>query len=448
MHTMNSRSTRLAAALAGLIASLEASAAALDLRAAIEEALRANPAMAIAQARVEQAESAQSGAEGAHLPRLKLSLTLTRSNDALNAFGMKLAQERVSAADFNPAVLNHPAAVNNVNSRIEAQFPLYTGGQIQAEVERARALARAARQGDTAARQELAYQVAVAYQGVHTARAYLGVAEQAEAAARETLRASEHLHREGVVTRADVLAARAHLEEARLGVVRAKNRLASAEDGLRRLLGRGPLDRLELAAGLTAVPLEANEAELLASALAEHPRLVALREHMAAASAAVEAARAGKRPQVAAMARHDWNDKGIGLRAASYTLAGVLSWNAFDGGLTNAEIGRARAAQAEVEAELRQAEATIVFELREAIRQARTREAESAGRRAALADAEEAHRLTVRRHENGLATLADRLASATRLDQARAAWVENEHARALSRVEIQRAAGRLDPAQL
>jgi len=445
---MNPRLTCLSLALTGLCVSAGAVAQPLDLRQAVDEALRANPMIAVGQARIEQAESAQAGAEGAHLPRLKLSLTVTRSNDALNAFGMKLSQERVGVADFNPAVLNNPAAVNNVNPRVELQLPLYTGGQIQAEVERARALARAARQGDAAARQELTHQVASAYQGVHSARAHLGVAEQAERAARETLRASEHLHREGVVTRADVLSARAHLEETRLRVLRARHRLESAEDGLRRLLGRGPLDRLELADGLAAAALTINEAELLARAQAEHPRLIALRERIAAASAAMEAARAARRPQIAALARHDWNDKGIGLDAASYTLAGVLSWNAFDGGLANAELGRARAARSEAEAELRQAEAAVLFEVREALRQARTLDAEAEGRRAALTDAEEAHRLTLRRHENGLATLADRLASQAQLDRARVERVDNDHARALSRVEIKRAAGLLDPAQL
>jgi hypothetical protein len=34
------------------------------------------------------------------------------------------------------------------------------------------------------------------------------------------------------------------------------------------------------------------------------------------------------------MLRQDWNDEDLGLSASSYTVAGVLSWAAFDGGVT------------------------------------------------------------------------------------------------------------------
>jgi outer membrane protein TolC len=46
------------------------------------------------------------------------------TNDPLAVFGYKLKQEQVSQSDFDPAILNHPDAYENFNTRIEVQQPL------------------------------------------------------------------------------------------------------------------------------------------------------------------------------------------------------------------------------------------------------------------------------------------------------------------------------------
>ena len=56
------------------------------------------------------------------------------------------------------------------------------------------------------------------------------------------------------------------------------------------------------------------------------------------------------------------------LAAPSYTVAGVLSWNAFDGGAPAAAVDRAQAARIEMQARLRQAEDGLRLQLRDAAR--------------------------------------------------------------------------------
>lgn len=427
----------------GLLAAMAAQAQPFDLKQCVDAALAQNPEMVVGQARVAQADSAVRAAEGARLPRVELSLNATRTNDALNAFGLKVAQQRIAAADMSPAALNNPDGINNFNPRIEVRAPLYTGGQLTAQGEQARAMARAARDGDQAARQRLIRQVVEAYQGVHAARAYITVGEQAEAAAVEFVRVSEKLLAQGMAVKSDVLAAKVNLDEARLRLAEARRREAGALDQLKLLMGR-PLDEaLELMeAGLGGMP-EEDLPRLSERALREHPGLLALRAQVDAARAGIESARAASKPQLSLLARQDWNDDTPGFGAGAYTLGGVLSWTAFDGGVARAATDRAQAGRAEVAALLKQAEDGVIFEVREAWRRVREAEQRLAARAESLKDAEEAQRLTRKRYENGVTTLVDLLAGQTRLDKARADQVAARFDLAVGRVELKRAAGLL-----
>jgi len=423
-------------------------AAPLDFAAATAEALTQNPEIAIGRARIAQAEAALTGAEASRWPRLELSFTATRTDDPLNAFGLKLSQARVAEQDFIPDNLNNPAAITNYNTRVELRAPLYTGGQLSAQIAAARAMTRAAQHGDAAARQRLIALVAEAYQGVHSARAYVGVAEQGLDAARETVRVSDRLLKQGVAVKSDLLSARVHLKNAEVGLNAARRLAAGAEDRLRMLLGRAHQDTLELGPPLAASTPTEGEAALIERARRDHPGLAALRSQTDAETAQVSAARGAQRPQLSALARQDWHDDQPGFAASAYTVAGVLSWSAFDAGASRAAIVRAQARRAEVAAQLRQAEAGMVVELRDALRRGDEAATRVAASEAAASEADEALRLTRKRYENGLTTLVDLLGVQTQLDQARADRVAAEHALQLSRIELKRAAGILTPDNL
>ncbi|MDP2432390.1 MAG: TolC family protein [Pseudomonadota bacterium] len=425
-----------------------ASAETLSLRQAAEVALNQNPELSISQARVAQAESGLKQADGARMPRVNVSLNATHTNDALSAFGLKLGQERISAADFNPATLNDPAAISNFNTRVEVTAPLYSGGQIGARQDEAQAQVRAAQAGDAAARQQVLLDVLRAYQGVHLARAYIQVTEQAKTAATEYVRVTGSLHKQGMAVKSDLLSARVNLENAKLNVSEARRQEATALDRLKLLLGRKLGDDLDV--GAEAVPaLPSGDAEALrVQAVAKHPALQALREQVAAAQSATAAARGAKNPQVNVMARHDWNDRDLGFGAASYTLGGTLSWNVFDGGHNNAAIDRAQAARLEQAARLRQAEEAIAFQVTEARRRALEAEERLAARGEAVKEAEEAQRLTRLRYENGVTTLVDVLSTQTQLDRARADLAQARNDLSVSRGQVLQAAGALDTEQL
>ncbi len=449
--------------IAGVLATVSAAgwAEKLEYTQCVMAALAQNPDLAVSRAQIEQAEAAVRQAEGNKLPRVNLSLTATRSNDALNAFGMKLGQRNATFNDFGageylgaptlgiaPHNLNHPDAVNNFNSRIELLVPVYNGGMVQSYVDTAKAYVRAAQSGDEVARQQLAKHVLMAYQGVHTARAYIKLAEEGRAAAEEYVRISDKLHKQGMVVKSDVLTAKVNLEDIKLKQVEAKNAEAAALNQLALLMGKSLDEPLDVGAPVVPTLLAGSATDLRGQALNEHAGLRALRNQLEGAGAQVGAARAGKKPQFNVMLRQDWNDRNLGLDASSYTVAGVLSWAAFDGGVNNATIDRAQAARAELAAKLRQAEEGIGYQVTEARRKALEAEEKIAVRESGLEQAGEAQRLVKKRYENGMATLIELLAAQAQLDKANADLVAARYELAVNRAELKRVVGVLSSEQI
>jgi outer membrane protein TolC len=283
---------------------------------------------------------------------------------------------------------------------------------------------------------------------VHTARAYIKLTSEARAAAEEYVRISEKLHRQGMVVKSDVLSAKANLEDIKVRMVEAKNAEAAALNQLSLLMGRSLDEVIEVGEQVNPGLLAGSAADLRAQALNEHAGLRAMRSQLEGAGARVSVERASKKPQFNVMLRQDWNDKTIGLDAASYTVAGVLSWAAFDGGVSNAAISRAEAQRGELVAKLRQAEDGIGYQVTEARRKALEAEEKIAAREAGLEQTVEAQRLVKKRYENGMATLIELLGAQAQLDKSRADLVAASYELAVNRAELKRAVGVLNNEQL
>lgn len=437
-----------------------AQAETLDFNQSVQRALVQNPDIIVAGTQIGQAQAAVKQSAGARMPKVTASLNVTRTDDALNAFGLKLSQRNTTFNDFgagefnpdNPNVLNvapynlnHPDPVNNFNARLEAQLPLYTGGMIEGYAEQAQAHLRAARQGDTLARQQVIFDVLRAYEGVHTARAYRDVAKQGRLAAENHVKTINSLVKGGVVVKSDLLSAQVHLEDIKVQQAQAENAVAQALDQLHLLLGMPLAEPLDVAGSVEVRPLEGNLADYQAEALKSNPGLAALRNQMDAAQAAVKVARAGKYPQAGLMARIDTNDENLGFDAHSYTVGGQVSWQLFDGGATDGAIQRAQASRDELAAKLNKAENGIAYQVADAWRRADEARRRVAARELAVSQAEEAQRLVQKRYAGGVTTITELLAAQAQLDKARADLVAARYELKVQRANARLATGRLQP---
>lgn len=462
MQQRQSHHSRLSAVLLSaafwLVNAPAATAQTLDFEQCVATALRQNPNLSVSRSQLDQALAGLRQANGSRLPKLTASVSPMRSNDALNAFGMKLSQRNATFNDFGigqfggpgtlglaPEGLNHPGAVNNFNTRLEAQMPLYTGGLIEGSIEQAQAYIQAARNGDVAARQQVTFHVLQAYQAVHAARAFVSVAKHAEAAAAAHVKTIESLVNGGVVVKSDLLSAQVRLQDVRIQLLQANNAEAAALDQLHILLGLPLSQALDVGAPVMPAAVTGSAAELRAWALADNPQLKAMRDQLDASQAGVKVARAGLYPQVGLMLRQDWNDSHIGLSGSSYTVGATFSWTLFDGNVTHAAVDRAAAGQAEQQARLRQAESGVSLQVDEARRKAEEAEFRLGALRLAVTSADAAAELVDKRYANGATTVVELLAAQAQQDKARADVVAAQYDLAVQRASLKLAIGQLEP---
>jgi outer membrane protein len=433
-----------------------------DLQQCVNIALRQNPDILASQSQLAQAESALGQAQGQRLPKLTASVTGTRTNDALNAFGLKLSERNATFNDFGagqfnpvpsgllvaPTNLNYPDPITNYNTRLELQIPLYNGGMVSGYIDQAKAYIKAAQQGNQAARQQVIFRVIQAYQGVHTAHAYVNVAQQAETAAEAYVKITQDLLNEGMVVRSDLLFAQVNLADVRVHLEEARRSEAAVIDQLHLLLGLSLDEKLEVGPDFTPTALSGNVANLQDEAVANNPGLLAMRNQLEAAGAGVKVAGADYYPHFNAIVRQDWNAPTFQQAASSYTIAGVLSWNVFDMGVTRGSVGRAEASRAELQTRLKQAEEGVRFRVADAWRGSAEAESRVSARTAAVSQAEEAQRLVAKRYANGVTTMVEVLAAQAQLDKARADEVAAHYQLTLQRSALRLAVGKLDSDQL
>ena len=398
----------------------------LNFAQSVDLALKQNPGLMASQSLIAQAEAAVNQAKGTRLPKVTISLNGVRTNDALNAFGLKLGQRGATFGDFgfgdflsnmtNPGVnllaitpdaLNHPDAVTNFNTRIEAAMPLYTGGMIEGYVKQAQSYVKAAQSGDQAARQQVIFHVLQAYDGAHAARAYVEVAKQGEVAAQAYVKMIDSLVKQGVVVKSDLLSAQIFLENVRIQRTQAQNGADSAVEQLHLLLGMPLSEPLDIGPRVEPTLLPGKVADLREQALANHPGINAMRAQLAAADGNIQVAKSGRYPQVGVMLRQDWNDKNLGFGSSSYTLGAQLSWNAFDAGVTNAAVNRATAAKLELASRLQEAESGVAYQVGDAMRKADEAEKRLTVHELSVAQAQEALNLVEKRYQNGVTTLVE-----------------------------------------
>ena len=437
----------------------QAHAETLNFSQCIQIALKQNPDMMESQARVHEAEAGLKQATGSRVPKLTASINAVGTNDALTAFGLKLSERQANFNDFgagqfnpsNPNVLsvqpnnlNYPGFVHNIDTRLEIDAPIYTGGMIDGGIKQAHAYVAAAQRGDRSARQHLIFNVLQAYEGVHAARAFVQVAKQAETAAQSQLTMMTNMKKGGAIVKSDLLLAQVQLQDIQIQRAQAENALQSALDQLHVLLGI-PLDQALDVGEEVNIPADHTALAVLRQQAIDHnPGIQALRQQVEAESANVDIARAGEKPQIGLMLREDWNDAQVGFGANSYTIGGTISWTAFDGGVTHGKIDQAQAGRNQVVARLSQAQANIAYQIGVAQRKAIEAEQRLAERQLALSQMEEATRLVNKRYANGVATITEELDAEAQLDKARADLVNAHYDLIIQRASLELALGQLD----
>jgi len=393
----------------------------LSLKDAIRMGLEKHPAVEASKAGEAQAESRIRQARSGHLPKLNYAESYQRSNNPVFVFSSLLTQHQFTEQNFRIDTLNRPDALNNFQSQLTVDQPLYDAGQTRQAVRSANLMRSMA--GETVRRTDIdvIMNITRAYYGAVLAAENLKVAEASVKSAQADLERAEAVRGAGMATDADVLSIRVHLASVREQQIRAANDVEVARAALNDAMGV-PLDtRFDLSTPLSPAQLAAPQLEQFEKEAVEarpEARQAALAGSLAETQAA--AARSSLLPQVMFRGAFEADRQRFVTRGGANWFAGVsLRWNLFNGFADKARIEEAVAAERQARAQKQRAESGIRLQVRKAYLDLKAAQERLDVTAAAVAQAEESQRIIQNRYQNGLTTVTELLRSETALLAAR-----------------------------
>lgn len=411
--------TRLCATAVALVitaAPLRAQTVRLTLDEAIQRGVETSHRLAEAAARGEAAQAAADQRHAVTLPQISAQAGYMRTNH-VDEFGVLLPTGQLR--------LIYPDIPDNYRTRLDVQWPVYTGGRLDALERAARTEANAAGDDLAAARSDLILEISRAYWNVVTATESLHVVEQAVVRIEAHARDVRNQLDAGLVPPNEVLSVEAQASRQRMLAVQAAAARDVAEAELARLVGASPGTPIE-----TAEPAEPGPAAsasidaLIETARRQRPERAALLKRVTAAEARTRAAVGSERPTLAVAGGVDYANPNPrifpreGVWRTSWDAGVNLTWPIFDGGRARGEMAEAAAAGRAARERLDEFDAALSVEVRQRQREVDASRAAMAAATDAVRSATEARRVVGERFTAGVATSTDVLDAQVALLQA------------------------------
>jgi outer membrane protein len=397
----------------------------LTLKEALLLAEKDNPEVLASGRSVSAAREDVGIARSFLLPKITFEERFMRTNNPTYAFMAKLNQARFEQSDFEISSLNHPPAINDFQTGLSFEQPVFAP---KAHIALDMAKRESAARGEdfSRKREEVAFRVVKTYLGLQTAKAFVTVAEKAVGDAKEHLRIAETRYNAGLGLYSDML-------RARVAVASAEERLVSAQKGLKvakRALGLalGLAESVDAAEERPALPLQGLD--YYYNSAASRSDLKSLQERYRNAENSLRMANAGYLPVFGVGGSYQLNShRGpFGDEGDSWQMSAFLRWELFDGVKREHERRKAKHIIAGTAAHLDGMKKQISFTVYDAYLGVEEAKKGLDLAQAALKSAEEGRRLVMKRYENSLSTIVDLLDVQTSLDGARATVVDREGA--------------------
>jgi outer membrane protein TolC len=412
---------------------LTGTAAAQELRLSLtdaqDRAVAASHRLAEARARAATAESAVAVREAADRPMVGLGGGYTRTNHVV--------EFSFPGPGGVPRIL-YPDAPNNYRTRLDLQWPIYSGGRTDALERAARADASAAAADVAAAQADLRLEVARAFWALVTARATAAVIDRSLARAQANVNDVRQRLNAGLVPPNEVASAEAQESRQRMLLIETRNQAEQSSAELARLIGEDVLQPIEPAADLELdAPAAIALPALIAEARSTREERRAIQQRIAAAEEQVAAAEGGRRPAIAITGGFDYArpNPHIFPRADRWDDswdAGVsATWALWDGGRSKAEAAHARTLIDAARQRLAEFDSVVALDLRQRLLDIDSGRAALAAADDAVRAATEARRVVAERYSAGVAIQTDVLDADVALLQA-----ELDRTRAIAGVRL------------
>src|ERR1035437_3824755 len=375
----------------------------LSLREAVRLAIRENKASAGTTAGARASESRIAQARGGMLPKINYSESFARSDNPVFVFSSLLTQHQFGVENFSIGPLNRPDFLNNFQSQVTVDQPIYDAGQTR------------------------------------------NAAEQAVRSAEADLKRAEAVRAAGMSTDVDVLSIRVHLAAVTEQRIDRAADVDVAKSALNDALGL-PLDTPHtLTTPLEALVLPDLALDALEGA-ASTGRPEARQTHLATSLAQTQAdgARSAMLPQVSFRGAFEADRQRFVDRGGANWLAAVsLRWNLFNGSADKARIAETGHLVHRAEFDEQRTDSAIRLQVRRAYAGLKAAQQRIQVASAAIAQAEESLRITQNRYQAGMNNVTDLLRTETAVLESRTRYLAAIHAQRIAATMLELAAGSL-----
>lgn len=413
----------------------------VTLAQTLTQALQSNLAIRIAAFEVQITRAQLAAAQAAKSGSASVNVSHTRTGERAGST-IVIPPGTLGPGQTSPIIVTLPPPPSSLSDAfIRYEYPLYSGGRLEAQIALAGAGVRGAEAALERVKQDIILNSKLAYFQVLVAQAGVEVAQRTLEQAEETLRIAQARVRAGASPRFDEIQAEVSVANARQGLVRARNGVLVATQGLAAVMAL-PVDTpLRPQESMEEVPVTAAVGDLLARGFQQRPEIAEHQARVEAARAAIELARAGARPVVGLVGLVS----GSGTSTSSINVGWSITLSAviplFDGGVTAERIREAelRLEQLKaVEAQLRQ---RIELEVRQSALNLTAASEELAAATKTIEQAREALRIARGRFREGVGTNLEVISAQAALAQAEAARVQALFAFTTARAQLERAVG-------
>ncbi len=365
------------------------------------------------------------------LPKISLEERYLRTVNPAYAFMTKLNQQRIELTDFAPDSLNHPDAVNDFQTAVSFEQPLFVR-KAAVGLEMSKMEVAASEETLQRKKEEIAFKVVQTYLMVSTAGGYVKVAEKALEDVREHQRLAEVRYKTGLGLYSDVLRASTAAADAGQKLVSAGKNFNVAKRALGLMIGSG--EAVDVMQEIPALPI--REIDYLRTQSLTRRDIKALELRKENAKNNIKLAEAGYFPLLGVGGAYQLNDhnKPLGNEGDSWQLMAFLKWDLFDGAKRKHEKSKANHQVSEADEYLKGMKKMVSFQVDEAWLTLEEAKSNMALAEEALKSAEEGRRLVKVRYEGSLSPILDMLDVQVSYDHTAANLVarENEYKLAIA----------------
>ncbi|MBT8321239.1 MAG: TolC family protein, partial [Eudoraea sp.] len=347
------------------------------------------------------------------LPSVSVSHTGITTTNPLMAFGSRLNQQRITAGDFNPDLLNNPERIEDFATRVEVRQPLLNLDGFSRR-KAAKAQWEAASLSSQRTREYMALEVEKVYMELQLAYKTIEVLKKARRTAQQNLKQAQDQFKQGLLQKSDILAVEVRAIEIQNQLQSAGSQLGITSNYLSMLMNDPsytilkPSDSLMISGvSLTAEPIMENRKDILAMEAATR-----------AYKQQYQADKMNFLPRLNAFGVYEMHDEGIFQGAANgYLIGAELKWDVLEG---TKRFGKAQASKANYEKsrlELAEYKANSQVELYKARRMLQDAQSSLELTTLALEQSREALRIRTNRYKQGLEKTSDLLAAESQYAQ-------------------------------